>query len=223
MNHAFVPRLNFCPFIQWWWIRFCSYSNQSSWSWGSCRCGLTRQPNMPQPLHCPVQPLQPKGLTIKEQNRIILLVILTDTFKAHFGLPMLVIVKFHCNSVVLVLMEWPGLVLINWSWFKFIWENTQVRTLSFQTLSIYKVIIKRVRAIDKRCIICIIYINQITSLQSNSGRVQLRCSVTKNIISNNSKNPKFYSFSFSTTKQIQKKKKHQFHDKTTIYLHLNIK
>lgn len=120
LNYAFVQRLNFCSFADWWWIRFYSCTNRRSWSRGSCRCRLTRLPNMPQPLHCPVQPLQSESLTVEEQNRIILLVILTDTFKAEFGLPMLVVLKFYRNSVVLVLMERPSLVLVNWSWLKFI-------------------------------------------------------------------------------------------------------
>jgi len=55
-----------------------------------------------------------------------------------------------------------------------------------------------------------IIINQITSLKSNSGRVQLILFVPKNIISNNCKNPKllfFFFLSFSPQPNRYKKKK----------------
>lgn len=120
MHYCFVQCLCFGDLPKWRRTRICGCP-----SWG-CRCHvrcssmLTRQPDMPQPLYCPMQSLQSKSLSIKKQNRIIVLVVFTAPLKGNIWLSRLIIMELDSDPIFLVLIQWSRLALVNWCWLKFI-------------------------------------------------------------------------------------------------------
>lgn len=78
---------------------------------------------MSQSFHGPVKPLQAKCFAIKEQDPIVVLVVLASALKSHLGFSRLVILEFHCDPVVLAFVQRSGLALVNGGWLKFICRN----------------------------------------------------------------------------------------------------
>ncbi|KAM2887165.1 hypothetical protein FF1_011078 [Malus domestica] len=68
---------------------------------------------MPKLLHGAVKPIQPKRLAVKEQNGVVVLVLLAAPLERDIGFPQLVVLKFDRNPIVLGLLQRPGLRLVD--------------------------------------------------------------------------------------------------------------
>lgn len=82
---------------------------------------------MPELLHGPVKPLQPKRLAVEEQYGVVVLVVLAASLEGHIRFPQLVILKFHRNPIFLRFLERPRLRLVNRRRFKFVCDQFQNR------------------------------------------------------------------------------------------------
>lgn len=100
--------------------RNCSGTPTPTPSQSSRRLAL---PEMPQTLHSSMQSLQPKRAPIEEDDRIHVFAILTVALKRHFGLPRLVVRKFHRHLVLHALVQHPGTARVNGSRLEFIYKS----------------------------------------------------------------------------------------------------
>lgn len=89
--------------------------------------GFTGLPVMPELLHRPVKPLQPKRLAVKKQYGVVVFIVLAVPLEQNIGLSQLVILKFHRDSIVFGFLQRPRLRLVDRRRFKLICEKIKIK------------------------------------------------------------------------------------------------